>query len=1198
MSFNMTAAQKNAVETKDKSILLSAAAGAGKTATLTNRIIASLLDAEEPMDLSRMLVVTFTRAAASELRERISAALGNALANDPLNAHLLRQSVIIGNADICTIDAFCLDLVKSNFQRLSTVGGAPLPPDFRLADETELAALRLDVMNSVIDAHYADKSRADGAFSRFADNFAGTRDEGSLISVLIKYAGFLDSVANPEDFTREAAKDCGNDCGVDFFDTHYGKLVKADLLARLDYYSDVCRLACTELNDGGICAKNYLPAFAADLAFCGTMRDAAESGYAAAYAEAGNYSPVSLKSLGKHADELTKSYQKLRGTVKKSLSELKEKYFILSNGQIGELAKKTAEELSILDSVISDYRKSYAKEKSIRRILEFSDVKRLAHDLLVDESGYPTDTARELQKRYDAIYIDEYQDVDRVQDDIFRAIARPGTLFTVGDIKQSIYGFRGADPSVFGELRASTPDWGTDGAEARGECAIYMSDNFRCNKPIIDFVNLVSRYTFRRAGGIVGYRDEDDLICRKETVAPTPVTVSLFGGNATVGRLAEANYIVDRIKETVGREHKDDGSLVGYSDIAVLSRSTSFSALVEDTLNRAGIPTENSAEKDLFANPEILLVFSLFAAIDNPHRDVTLASAMRSPFFNFSLDELVRIRAATDRSYSLIESVECYGREVCDGPELGAKCTELIRTLEALREESRILPVDRFVDLVYDRFSVTALKSSDDKRSENQIYANLIRFSDYARKYARTQSGGLTGFIDYVNTIMATGARVDSPQAVCESGAVHIMTIHKSKGLEFPVVFVGGCGMKFNREDLKHTLLFDADVGAALKLTDDTGFARTDTPQRMAIRQTIEEKQTEEEMRILYVALTRARERLFITASTPEKDIEGAVTAAGFNSRFGCRTSVMAANSYLDWLLPAVAAPQECFTLNIFQNPEEGSSDMPNGTTGTGGTDSATELDGEKVIAIKKAIAERLDYKYPYAYAADIPAKLSVSHLYPDLLDNEAEELESDPVADLSSKPLFLQTEEAVRSGAAERGTATHLFLQFCDFAGARLSVEDELARLIAERFIPSGVASLVNLGQLKRFFRSGFFNEIMKARNIYRETRFNLLLPANEFTSDTGKSELLKSENLLVQGVIDLLFTNKDGMVILCDYKTDRVPRDIADDPDRVRAFFTERHGEQLAYYSKAVEQLIGKTPDRTCIYSLWLGKAIDINV
>lgn len=1187
MAFIPTPAQAIAINTRDRSVLLSAAAGSGKTATLTQRIIESITSKDDPLSLDEMLIVTFTRAAAAELRERISSALTSALANDPTNAHLTRQTVLLGSADISTIDSFCLNIVKANFERLSLPDGSPLPPDFRLADDTELKTLALTVMNYVIDSWYA-KSDDGLDFPKFAENFGNTRGEGTMVETLIDYAMSLESVPNPDELTKSNADRLMGEADVEFFDTHYGKIIKTHVKETLEYYSRILEQAINDISDGGVADKNYVPAFSSDLDICRAALAALDISYEKTRDVLYSYSPIGLKALGKSKTEYTEGYKELRGKIKTNIQKLTEKYFSVCPDGISQLARRTAAELYTLAAVIGDFRREYAKEKQLRRVCEFSDVKALAHKLLVENDGSPTDVALALREKYKAVYIDEYQDVDPVQDEIFSAISNVGVAFTVGDIKQSIYGFRGAEPSIFGNMRKKMPDLGTPESDATRSASLFMSENFRCDRTIIDFVNEVSSHTLVPASGVVGYRPEDDLRCGKKDTGSAPVQISLFSSKKDDdGNSLEVLYTVNEIKRLLFSEKKNDGSPFKKSDIAVLCRSRSLLNLISDMLNSDGIETVDESAKDFFGNSEILLTLALVTAIDNPQKDIPLAAIMRSPFFGFSMDDLIKIRkSAKDSSSSLFDETEAYANGNFNDA-LTAKCVGFIESIKNLRIDARELPVDRFVRVLYRDFAIMTLSDPNSKRSQAQISANLRRFYEYARSYSSTQSGGLSGFIKYINGIIETNGRVEAPNVISPDGAVTLLTIHKSKGLEFPAVFVVGCGKAFNRDDFKKSLIFDPTVGVALMPIDDTGFARVSTPHRAALETAIKVKQTEEEMRILYVALTRARERLFVTSSSRSDPVK-LLESAKFASRFECRSSVLSANSFVDWIASAASKEKEFFELHVNQPIDEIYFD-------TDVNSFEAETLEEETEASRKIFAERFDYIYPYSYAEKLPAKLSVSKLYPDILDDDgASNLDSEKLPELREKPLFLMGE--TKAAAAEKGTATHTFMQFCDFERAEKSVRDELYRLVSERFIPEGTAKLINIRQLEEFFKSNFYRTVRSAKKIYRELRFNMLLPASEFTRSEELSNKLQEEKLLVQGVIDLLIIDANGNIVLCDYKTDYLTSDELADISLAKEKLFERHGQQLKYYAAATEQLLGKTPDRICIYSLPLGREIDM--
>ena len=1189
MAFKPTKAQELAINTRDRSILLSAAAGSGKTATLTARIIASLTDPVSPIELSNMLIVTFTRAAASEMRERISKALNDALSNDPSNDFLNRQTVMIASADICTIDSFCLNTVESNFEKAVFADGSPLPPDFRLADETELKTLSIEVMNGVIEKWY-DKESTDVNFPKFIENFSNTRGEGSLIDSLLKCVSTLESVSDPDAYLKNLHETVLAEANEDFLSTCFGKMLKEFTEESLKYYISALNDLILKVGENDKFTANYLPAIENDISTCKKLISALNVSYADAKKVLADYSPEDMKALGKSKTELTDACKLMRDTVKKELVGLKDKYFSFPAKSIPEISVRLSGELKTLAAIISDYNQEYTKEKSIRRICSFYDIKRLAHKLLVNPDGTPTDIAMSMRSRYKAVYIDEYQDVDPVQNEIFNAVSAPGTRFTVGDIKQSIYSFRGAEPSIFGNMRKSIPNFGTKSSDEQLACSLFMSENFRCDKPVIDFVNLVSAHTLVPVKGNVAYRKEDDLgYAKSDGVGETPVKFCVFTSKDDESN-AEIKYIANEIAHLLKNGKNNNGNQIKASDIAVLSRDNKFLDLVSEALSEKGIESSNAAAQDYFDNPEILLVLSLITAIDNPHKDIPLASSMCSPFFSFTLDELIKIRKGFDTSYSLYDAVESYADSFSD--PLGEKCKKFAEELEALRNDAVALPVDKFIARLYKRFRVTSLVSEDTSRHQSQITANINRFYEYARGYAKAQHGGLNGFVSYINNFLEAGSKVDAPTTASAENAVVLMNIHKSKGLEFPVVFVSNCGKLFNRTFRNNSLVFDSELGVALKPGDETGFARIEPPQRAVLTLAMMRKQNEEEMRILYVALTRAREKLYVTAKAPTT-FEKQLLSYRYLRDYECRSSVLSASSYLDWMKNAVCTPFSFFELHVDPTPPYEEETQKNVSENI-----STERTDEQISSIRRILAERFDYKYPYESAKKLPSKLSVSKLYPDILDDDgASGIDSDNLPELREKPLFMmEKSKESHVTAAERGTASHVFMQFCDFERAERSVRDELHRLVSERFIPTGTAELVNIYQLEKFFKSAFYKTVKGAKRLLREQRFNLFLPASEFTSSDELKKDFSNEMLMVQGVIDLVIEDANGNLILCDYKTDYLTKNELSDEALAIKKLTERHSEQLKYYSAAVDRLFGRVPDRVCIYSLPLGKAVDI--
>ncbi len=1182
-----THAQESAITTIDKTLLVSAAAGSGKTATLTERIIRSLIDPDGP-SISRMLVVTYTRAAAAELKVKISKALSAALAENPKNHRLAEQMMMLESAKICTIDSFYFDIVKSHATHLELSG------KLRIADDAEMTILYRGEMERVIDEMYASQPN----FTDFMDHFVPLKGSDQSADIFLSIYQSLRSYRGGIDKLKEYAATLKNAASTDFLLGRYGETTAGPLAINLlNYAINALRAAC-DLFDSSPDERlrtNYAPAFQNDLRTAVQALEAiSDSDYQKAREILTGYQKIPLKGIRGEIDPYAVYFKDIRTGITAQLASLGKDYFSLSQQEISSMMTATADVIEILHTVLDRFERSMDKEKKERGICDFSDIRRYALRLLVDEDLKPTDIAMDYKARFDQIYIDEYQDVDEVQDLIFSAIATPHNRFMVGDIKQSIYGFRGADSGVFARYKAEFPLLSSEQAKEADGCSIFMSNNFRCDQNIIDFSNLVSSYLFENCGQSIGYRREDDLIFSKELpsedyISPK-VTVALTGVKSKCEDEApgeeqnekiyyEAEYIASEISNLLNGQTKADGTPTQPKDIAILVRYRTDVAVLHDILAREGIPVQSDEKHDFFENPDILLVLSLLSAIDNPRRDIPLAGTLRSPFYGFTFDELIRVRQEAESSLSLYDALEQFS--VSGDSELCRKCYDFMQSLAHWRKQATILPVSKLLQKIYREFSILAL-AKDNK-------ANVLRLYDYARHFEQSSFHGLYSFISYINETIENGVTLDGSTESADTNAVRIMTMHHSKGLEFPVCFIYGAGKSFLDLFKREKIQFDASLGLGLQLHDSTGFAFTDTPVRKAIldRKLIAERQ--EDMRVLYVAMTRARERLYITAKipSPEKLQNKVKSFVQFGKAFG----IYSASSYLEWIFAAMEASKdhECYEVVTFYDdisPNEAKSEM------TAQGIRAAEVQEDKELT--ELYDKRFSFVYPYAHICSLPAKLSVSALYPAVLDES--ELKDMDAASL--KDTFVYPEQLVQAdtaSGAERGTATHTFLQFCDFDYALSNgVGAELDRLLTHRFIDERTARLCNVRQLEQFFDSELFRQIKNADTVWREQRFQMFLPASEFTQIEQKAELLEGETIAVQGVIDLFFRDKDGNIILVDYKTDFLTAEELQDPTLAEQKLKERHGEQLSYYQRAIEQMFGAPPAQTVIYSLPLAKSI----
>ncbi|MBE6575584.1 MAG: helicase-exonuclease AddAB subunit AddA [Ruminococcaceae bacterium] len=1183
-----TPEQSAAIETRDKTLLISAAAGSGKTAVLTERIIRLLTDREDPASLERMLIVTFSRAAAAELRQRISLALGNALAADPGNRHLHRQLLALSSAKISTIHAYCLELIRTNFQRLG------LPARFRIADDAEAKVLARTLMDSLISEHYA----ADEGFGQLADHFTGARNDKNLadtfLSLYQKLSTYPEGIAYLPARAEELSQNDGS------MDRGWRRIAAGQTRRFYRDAADFFDRAVEEMADDEGMAKAYLPAFSADRDHIMAVLTALDSGdFSAVRAAVNAYTPVGLGSLrGAKKSEESEIFKARRDKFKERQTALRDSFFAANDELLAKMSTETADAIRQLHTLLAEYDRRLTEEKLRRGICDFSDIERYTLALLTTPDGEDSDVARDLAAGFDVICIDEYQDVNAVQDRIFRALARPRTRFMVGDIKQSIYRFRGAEPSIFADYRRTFPALGGDDGDS---ASIFMSRNFRCDLPVINTSNRIFAYLFGLCGESIGYLPEDDLVCGKNCPPDSPPAVLALTekGDTEDGdeeSTSEFRWVAAEIARLIREEKLDDGSPIRPRDIAILMRGkTAVSALI-NALEDADIPCALGASDNFFENPEVLMMLCLLNTIDNPNRDIYLVGTLRSPLFGFTPDELVAVRGAAQGDEPFYAAFRRYTAE--NGWEKGEA---FLAKLAEYRTMAEGAPIDRLLNDLYRDTAVLAFAGADDPkesdtRSPEEKRANLLMLYDYARRFEAGSYRGLYNFIRYINDIMDEGAKIDAPPPSAED-AVRIMTIHQSKGLEFPVCFVCELGRHFNHMDAQANLLFAHDAGIALRLRDESGFARRTSPIFKAIAAHINDTQLEEEMRILYVALTRARERLYMTAQA-KVDRDKLLADAAVSHNMRSADGLMHSTCYLDWVLTALmGTPEDCWQLVLPDTGETATAEAD--STAEAEVPTAESRAPEAEQELIDLLTDRFSFRYPHEHLTRIPAKLAVSRLSPDLLDEDAPaELQGEVrLPEMRLRPAFLDGfAQSAGELAAERGTSTHVFLQFCDFSRISApipeSIDRETQRLLEKGFITARMAELLHRDELAAFFAGPLYAELCAARWTLRERRFHLHFPAARFTQDAELSDALKEQQILVQGVIDLCFESTDGRLVLCDYKTDRLPHDRAE----AHRILADRHSGQLGYYAEACRVLFGREPDRICLWSLALGEAVEL--
>ena len=1187
MDYSFTPEQQKAIDTRDRTLLVSAAAGSGKTATLTERIIRSLTDPEHPTSLARLVVATFTNDSAADMRKKIARALEAALEKDPGNEHLAREQLLMPSARIQTIDSFCVRLLRRYAEEIG------LSPTFRVAEPAENELLSAAVMDELLEELYGGGCEGIGhaEFLALTELLTSPKSEDELPAHLLSlYEDVLHEVRGIETL-HEAALRYAAEADKPFLSTVYGAEV-ADRYAGI--FADLAAAFTSSLDylEG---QREEDASLAKRIPFCRREAEVLSSLAAALRARDREAAEAvtalgSIPAVSRNAEIENRALGTLHTEAREALSELRGRYLSYTDAGLSELLHRLSDASELLYRILSLYDSRLSAEKRRRGILAFSDITRAACRLL-SQDGEPTPLAREIAEGIDQIYIDEFQDVNALQYTVFSSLAREDNLFMVGDVKQCIYAFRHADPSIFTALRAAYPPIG-EGTPATAS-SLFFSRNFRCDGPIVRYVNRV-------AGGLLravsrgSYAPEDDLVLAKPApLGEEPVYTHVFElpprKAATAGEEEEAApdreclFVAEEIARLLREGRKNDGSPIRPSDITLLFRTSSRMPQFAAAL--AGVaPVAVSAERDFFLNPEVLLALSLLYVIDNPRRDVYLAAALRSPVFGLTLSELCAVRTYKKDPPSLYDALLSY---VGDHPEF-EKGKRFLSSLADWRRRAEGETVGSLVLAVLRDAGLLTLAGE----GTAAYHDNLYRLYQYARSFEASSYEGLYSFISYINTAIEQGATVLKPAAEGRADAVRFMTIHGSKGLEFPVVFLCDTHRAFNLSDTYAPLLYDREHGPVLRFPNRAGTALAENPIRALVSSRLRRTLAEEEIRLLYVALTRARERLYVTGSVtkPEAKLEDARKEAALFLDW----KILSRTNSLAWILPILAERGDPYLRIHLLEGEEGAepiaAERPEEAEETG---FAKGSDG-----LAEQLYARLTFAYPDAAATALPEKLSVSRLTPTVLDGTEE----------SAAPLVLPEEHrptapAFLTGkrtdeAALAGTATHLFLQFCDMERlAAEGVEAEIARLTAAEFLRPEDAARVRRDEVEAFCRSRLFARLRAAKRVRRELRFHALLPAAAFTTEEARAAALAGRELLVQGVIDCVLEEEDGYTVI-DYKTDRLTAAELADPRLAAEKLTARHGDQLAYYAAACTRMLGKPPRELLLYSLPLGDTVSVDL
>ncbi len=1168
-----TAQQQAVVENRGGTLLVSAAAGSGKTKVLVDRVLSRVVD--EGHNINEFLIITFTNAAAAELRGKIAAALSAALAAQPDNRHLARQMNLLQISQISTVHAFCGALLREYGYLLE------VPADYRMLEDDESAELLSRLLEELLEERY---ETAEPGFLLLADTLGAGRSDQALTDEVLELYDKLQSQPDPQRWLQQQQTAISGD--TELSETVWGRLLTAsarrqlqELIARYDW-------AISRMEGDELLEKQYLPCYRMQRQCLQDMLPALE----------GPWDEIASRLTMDYPRVAVRNYpdQGLLEAVKAVKSDGKDLLERLGHS-FGRRAETLRQEqnqmapaLDALLALLGELDRRFSAEKRRKNLLDFSDQEHLAIRLLRHrETGRPTEVAQEVARRYVEIMVDEYQDSNRVQEMIFTAVAAPGCRFLVGDIKQSIYGFRQAEPEMFLEKYLSYPP--ADRAQEGQPRHLVLSRNFRSRPEILEAVNHVFASVMSEQVGGLRYDGEQRLYAGLEEYPETGrshVELHLLDlqkqpeGSGESKYQREALWVAGRIAAMLeeGAPVRDGGALrpVRPSDIAVLLRTRDPISVYSRTLRRAGIPVASGGGEKLFETPEVKMLVSLLRVLSNPHQDIPLLAVLCSPVFRLTNSQLAEIRAGSreKRFYDAMRQ--------CDQPW----CRRAVERLEELRAMAQRVSADTLVwSLLHETGLLAACSAMDQGQQRRE---NLMEIYELARK------GASGGFL-YLYQLLRILDRAEESGLLAAGEAeegVTITTMHRSKGLEYPVVFLADLSRKFNFRELNGTVLFDGDLGLGAKLTDTAQRVRYPGLCFSALRQKKQQALLSEELRILYVAMTRPKDYLIMTYA-------GENTQAVLNRLWpgaGCPAEPWAAagaSCLGDWVLLSALSrveagelfarssrPQCRLTVSDFPwditFEEVGTPELPNLTP----QETAAEPEQPP---LPEDLAAQLRWRDPHARAALTPSKLTATQLKGRDKDTEAAEN-----AQVRARTPQLRRPEFVLEttglSATERGTAVHLFLQYARFCQCttEADVVEEKYRLEDGEFLTPRQLQAVEPKTIVDLFASPLGQRMLASPRLIREFKFSILEDASDYYPE------VRGEQVLLQGVVDAAMEEDDGLVVV-DFKTDRVT-------ETTISSRTEHYRGQLVAYQRALERIFNKPVKEMWLYFLAAGKAVKL--
>ena len=1217
-----TKEQQDAIYDSGSNILVAAAAGSGKTAVLVERIINKVIN--ENVDIDKILVVTFTNAAASEMRERILEAIYKKMEELPDNKDLQRQLILINKASICTIDSFCLDVIRNNFFEID------VSANFRVADTTEVELLKQEVIDDIFESKYVNN---DKDFLKLINTYTTYIDDDPLKELILKIYGYIQSSPFPEVWLKEHIEAFNIKKTDNFADTIWGKILLDDLKENLEDF--VLRLKRVERNlmkDEEL--LKYKVVISQDIINLEYMIENINS-WDKCNEIAGTKVFDTWPTDRKIQSELKDTAKSIRDSVKKKFNDITANVRAYNSLEAYENIYSMYDILKAIEAVILEFSEKFAAKKREKNIVDFNDIEHFALKILVkrndDGSISDTDVAKKYKSKFQEIAIDEYQDSNYVQEYILTSVSKGNNIFMVGDVKQSIYKFRQACPDLFLDKysKYNLKDEGITSGQK-----IQLFKNFRSRSNILDVTNIIFENIMSNKLGDIDYNENEFLNLGADYKNPEE-SVKNYAGKTEIHVIdlkepeinvfkgddeeeedssnqeriedvvLEARYVANNIKKLLESDYMvfdkktKEYRNITYKDIVVLLRATSVSApIYESEIAKLNFPVFSDVSSEYLESMEIQTIMSVLKIIDNPLQDIPLVTVLRSSIAGFTDNELVKIRLK-NKKQAFYTSLKEYDGDT----ELVQKIKNFISNLKRWQAEEKYMSLDELIWQIYidtGFYNYVTLMPNGALRQ-----ANLKMLFERAKQYESASFKGLFNFINFIDKLHTSSGDLSSAKLIGENeNVIRIMSIHKSKGLEFPVVYLCGTGKQFNMQDLNRSILLHQELGIGPKYINKERFIEYDTLAKDAIKIKTKVESLSEEMRVLYVALTRAKEKLIITGISKDWDktynekqdlIDTYKGTMGKN----INSSVLKKyKTYLDWItlvyLNNKDTIKDYIELNTYKK-QDILKELSTDTAENNEIDIIKELN-EKSKNVKKEDVELLKknmmWVYGYINSVAVPTKTSVTkvkQMANEVNDEEIislEELDENNNQNIETremaKPKFLNEEQELTG--AEKGTLMHLCFQRLDHTRdyTRADIDNFVKDLVDRNIITELEENAINKFKLVEYTKSNLWHELKVAKKVYKEQPFYINLKSGEIYNDDS------NENVLVQGIIDLYYINNNDEIILVDYKTDWVE-------EGEEQSLVNKYTKQLELYARALEKSLDQNVSKKYIYSVRLNKMIE---